>query len=64
MDQKFKYEELVTEEELLKLFGVSKEGLRRLRADSTLPYVKISKTQRIYLTPDLMAWFASKRQNV
>jgi len=48
---------MVTEEELLKLLGLTKGELSRIRLEKGLPYVKLSMKRRVYLEEDLMEWF-------
>lgn len=47
---------LLTEETLLKLFGISKETLDYLRQEKNLPFIKITNNSRLYLEPTLMKW--------
>ena len=52
---------MITEEELLKLLNVKPSELAHLRNEKGLPYVRFSRTRRIYLEEDLMEWFKNHR---
>ena len=56
-----KIENLVTEGELRELFGMSKEGIGLLRTDEELPYLKITRTKRLYLENDVLKWLENRR---
>ena len=50
---------MLTEEELMKVLGLKKTDLAYLRGKG-MPYVELSKTRRVYLEADLMAWFKKR----
>jgi hypothetical protein len=52
---------MITEAELLKLLDLKPSELQFLRYAKGLPYVKLSKTKRVYLEKDLMAFFEAHR---
>ena len=52
---------MITEQELLKLMTLKPSELAFLRHEKGLPFVKLSRTKRVYLEQDLMKWFESHR---
>jgi DNA-binding transcriptional MerR regulator len=52
---------MITEEELSKLLRLKPTELRYLRAEKGMPFVRLSKTRRVYLEDDLMEWFKKNR---
>ena len=52
---------MITEDELSKLLNLKPRELRFLRAAKGLPYVRLSRTKRVYLEEDLMNFFKSHR---
>ncbi len=54
-------ENLITESELLELFGVSKNVLGRLRREQRLPFLQITRTKRLYLESSTMAWLKARK---
>lgn len=52
---------MLTEAELSKTMNLKPSELRYLRAEKGMPYVQLSKTKRVYLEEDLMAWFRKNR---
>jgi len=53
--------EILTEKELCDLLGVNKGAVENLRRKHGLPYCRITKTQRLYLTKDIVDFAKSKR---
>ena len=47
---------ILTETELLELLGLKKSQLANLRLGKKLPFLKISKTSRLYLESDVFDW--------
>ena len=47
---------ILTETELLELLGLKKSQLANLRLEKKLPFLKISKTSRLYLESDVFDW--------
>ncbi len=47
---------ILTEEEVLKLTGLRKSQLANCRAKKRLPFLKVSQRCRLYLESDLVAW--------
>lgn len=52
---------VITEPEIEKLLGVTKDQLARLRTNNGLPFVKINNRSRLYFESDLMEFFRSRR---
>lgn len=52
---------IVTEPEIEKLLGVTKDQLAQLRRNNGLPFVKINNRSRLYFESDLMEFFRSRR---
>ena len=52
---------MVTEGELLKLMNLKPSELSYLRREKGMPFVRLSKSKRVYLEEDLMAWFRKNR---
>ena len=47
---------IILEKELLALLGISKSSLYRLRKEKGLPYVSLTRTERIYPVEKFMDW--------
>ena len=47
---------IILEKELLELLGISKASLYRLRKEKGLPYVSLTRTERIYPVEKFMDW--------
>ena len=54
-------ENIVPEEELLKLLAVKKGALGVLRREKGFPFLKISTRCRVYLESDIVAWLIAHR---
>ena len=54
-------ENLITESDLCELFGCKKNQLARLRNEARLPFLKITRTNRLYLESDVMKWLLERR---
>ena len=52
---------VLTEEEILKLTGLTKAQLADCRNDRGLPFLKINKNCRLYLERDVVAWMKGLR---
>ena len=57
-----KIENLVTESVLCELFGCKKNQLARLRNEARLPFLKITRTNRLYLESDVMEWLLVRKK--
>ena len=47
---------IILEKELLELLGISKAALYRLRKEKGLPYVSLTRTERVYPVEKFMEW--------
>ena len=54
-------ENVLTEEEILKLTGLRKSQLAELRNREGFPFLKINRNNRLYLESDVVAWFKGRR---
>ena len=54
--------DVMTELELTKVLGVSKQGLYRLRTERELPFIQISNRSRLYLESDIMVWLERQKK--
>ena len=52
---------VLTEEEVGKLTGLSKSQLSNLRQNEKLPFLKINRNCRLYLESDLVRWLTSRK---
>jgi len=52
---------VLTEEELKKLLGLTKNQLAELRTNGQMPFLKINRTSRLYLESDLMTWLRGRK---
>jgi transcriptional regulator with XRE-family HTH domain len=52
---------VITEKELLEMFGLTSVQLSRLRYDKQLPFVKLNAKKRLYFEKDIITFFASQR---
>jgi hypothetical protein len=60
-DQANPLNEILTEKELLDLLGMKKSALNELRYKHHFPFCRVSNTNRIYLTADVVDFIKSKR---
>ncbi len=54
-------ENVLTEEEILKLTGLKKSQLAELRNREGFPFLKINSNNRLYLESDVVQWFKGRR---
>jgi predicted DNA-binding transcriptional regulator AlpA len=54
-------EKLISESDLLRILGLKKLELDRLRRDKGLPYVKFSQRSRAYFLSDVLEWARKNR---
>jgi len=47
---------ILTEIELMELLGLKKSQMAALRLEKRLPFLRISKTSRLYLESDIFDW--------
>jgi len=55
---------ILTEQEILKITGLKKSQLAACRAMRGLPFLRINKNCRLYLERDVVAWLKSQRMVV
>ncbi len=53
---------ILTEEEVLKLLGIKKAQLADCRNKKRLPFLKVNERCRLYLERDLVAWLKGFRR--
>ena len=56
--------EIMTEQEVFDLTGLSKGSLARLRNEKGLPFCSMTNTCRIYLVTDIIDYIESRRRVV
>ena len=54
-------DDILTEQELLDLLGITKSKLTDLRYRHRLPFCRLSQRNRIYLVSDVLDFIASRR---
>ena len=54
-------ESILSEEEVKKQFGFSREILAHLRKYERLPFLRVNRVRLYYLEEDLVKWFKSRR---
>jgi len=54
-------DQILTEAEVIEFLGISKNILGFLRTEKQLPFCKVSRTKRFYLTGDLVDYLKSRR---
>jgi hypothetical protein len=54
-------QQIVTEQEILELTGLTRDQLDACRRERGLPFLQVGRNQRLYLEPDLMTWLKSQR---
>lgn len=50
------FQQIITEERLLKLFGISKRTLSYLRNKRGFPFIELTRYERIYYEDDVVEW--------
>ncbi len=56
-------EKLISESDLLKVLGLKKSELDRIRREKGLPYVRISQRARAYFLSDVVEWARKNRMS-
>ena len=54
-------QDLITEDDLQELLGISRQALGRLRNEEGLPFLRVNQNNRVYLVDDVMEWLVSRR---
>ena len=62
MTEQVTIKNVITEDELIDLFGISKANLDDLRYNYKLPFYKINKLSRVYLEQDVIDWLVPRKQ--
>lgn len=50
------FQEIIAEEELLRLLHISKKTLAHLRNKRGLPYIELTRYERVYYEGDVVEW--------
>ena len=50
------FQQIITEEELLKLLDISKKTLAYLRNKRGLPFIELTRYERVYYEEDVVEW--------
>ena len=60
------FQQIIQEEELLKLLNISKKTLAFLRNKRGFPYIKLTRYERVYYEDDVCKWLKnnSKKKKV
>lgn len=62
--KKVAIKDVLTEDEVQQYLGVTSDQIKDLRNKRNFPFVKVTSTKRVYLVPDIMAWFRKNRENI
>ena len=54
---------IIPEKELLELLGINKAALYRLRKEKGLPYVSLTRVERVYPVDKFMEWISKNCQS-
>lgn len=57
------FEQIINEEDLMKLLGTNKNRLNRLRREKGLPFISVGLGKRVYLDKDIIAWLEANSEN-
>ncbi len=60
-DQSDTLQNILTEEEILKLTGLTKGQLSDIRNSRGFPFLKINRNSRLYLERDVVEWFTQQK---
>jgi len=52
---------VLSEVDLLELLNIEKPALDELRRKKGLPYIRLSRTSRVYLSEDVVKWLREQR---
>jgi len=60
------FQQIISEEELLKLLNISKKTLAFLRNKKGFPYIELTRYERVYFEDDVCKWLKdnSKKKKV
>ena len=62
MDQKSINQEVLSEVALLELLNVDKRTLDKLRREENLPYIRLDKFYRVYLSEEVLDWLRKRSE--
>jgi predicted DNA-binding transcriptional regulator AlpA len=54
-------ESILTEKEVLELFGIKKSALDSLRRNAQLPFCRVTNYNRVYFVTDILEWLKTRR---
>ena len=55
-------ENVLNEKEVMEMFGVSKQTMWKLRTKDMLPFLQVTRNNRLYLESDIMGWLKDNRK--
>ena len=58
------WNEVLSEGDVLEVFGMKKTQLDRLRNERGFPFVKLTHSNRVYLLPDVTEWLCRHRRTI
>jgi DNA-binding transcriptional MerR regulator len=53
---------ILTEKEVLDLFGIKKSALDSLRRKAQLPFCRVTNNNRVYFVADVILWLKERRK--
>ena len=62
MNQKNIRQEVLSEVDLLELFNVERKTLDKLRREENLPYIRLDKFYRLYLSDEVLDWLRKRSE--
>ncbi len=62
MNQKSINQEVLSEVALLELLNVDKRTLDKLRREENLPYIRLDKFYRVYLSDEVLDWLRKRSE--
>ena len=62
MNQKSINQEVLSEVALLELLNVDKRTLDKLRREENLPYIRLDKFYRVYLSEEVLGWLLKRSE--
>jgi len=57
-------DDILTEEEVQGLFGVSKNVLSRLRREQKLPFLRVTNVRRLFSASDVTEWLYGRKKTL
>ena len=62
MNQKNINQEVLSEVALLELLNIEKQTLDKLRREENLPYIRLDKFYRVYLSEEVLDWLRKRTE--